>query len=172
MISFSLDHQSCTLVNLNTRAELHGEDREPAADLKLSWTTGNDLLAEFHPSLRSALFREPDANDVQPELLDEAGALSKVRFPQLGALKWDASIIGAEVVVHYGTSGKSDIVLGEATVDGFSFDLQDGGSVTCTMRVRCHPDEKQIGKLYTLIQREVEVSITPPEADEKLKEAA
>ena len=44
MISFSLDHQSVTLANLNTRAELHGEDREPAADLKLTWTAPNAIL--------------------------------------------------------------------------------------------------------------------------------
>lgn len=172
MISFSLDHQSVTLANLNTRAELHGEDREPAADLKLTWTAPNAILSEFDPDLRYALFRLPERDGDQVDLINDPDFLPIVKFPKLGSLKWGAEIVGAEVVVHFGTSGKSDVVLADCIVDGFTFELIDGGSVAVSLRVRCHPDEKQVGKLYSLIQRETEVSITPPCEDDAEQEAA
>lgn len=168
-MSFSLDRDTCKLVNFNPRAELHGEDREPAADLKLELRAENGILSEFHPSLRSALYRAADASsDLADQGMDEP-SLPTLRFPKMGALKWDLEIVGCTLTIHYGTGGKSDIVLPDATADGFSFTLHEGGMVDITFRVRCHPDEKQAGKIYTLQQREIEVTLAPPEdAQERL----
>lgn len=38
----------------------------------------------------------------------------------------------------------------------------EGGTVQLTFRVRCKPDEKQAGRIYTLQQRELEITLTPP----------
>lgn len=164
MINFSLDHQSATLAHLNVRAELHGEDPQPAAGLKFSWSTSNSVLAEFAPDLKSALFRPPNP-DEQQELLNDPAFLPHPKFPKLGGLSWSDEIVGATVTVHWGASGKGDVVLEQCTVDKFRFELVDGGSVFITIRVKCHPSEAQVGKLFSKLGCETELSIEPPAAE-------
>lgn len=171
MINFSLDHQSATLAHLNVRAELHGEDPQPAADLKFSWSTSNSVLAEFAPDLKSALFRPPNP-DEQQELINDPAFLPHPKFPKLGGLSWSDEIVGATVTVHWGASGKGDVVLEQCTVDKFRFELVDGGSVFITLRVKCHPTEAQVGKLFSKLGCETELSIEPPSEEDALKETA
>ena len=83
------------------------------------------------------------------------------------AIKNDGVIVGCTLTIHYGTGGKSDIVLPDSTADQFGFVLHDGGMVDITFRVRCHPDEKQAGKIYTLQQREIEVTLEAPSEDQE-----
>ena len=164
---FELDRKTCKLANFNPRAKLHGEDREPAADLKIELRVMNDVLAEFHPSLCSALYKAADANsDLADQGMDEP-SLSSLRFPKMSGWKWDVEIVGCTLTIHYGTGGKSDIVLPDATADNFSFMLHDGGMIDIAFRVRCHPDEKQAGKIYTLQQREIEVTLEAPSEDQE-----
>lgn len=80
--------------------------------------------------------------------------------------------MGAELTVHYGTGGKSDITLEDCTVDGFALEPMDGGTVVITFRVKCNPDEKAVGKLSTLMGGEIEFSLVPPEDADTLREAA
>lgn len=164
MIEFSLNKQSVTLEHLNVRAELHGEDPQPAADIKFSWSTGNDVLSEFHPSLKGMMFRAPDVGE-QSELIDDPNYLPHLRFPALGPLHWDGEIVGATVTIHWGSSGKGDVVLETCVVDKFRFELVEGGSVHVTLRVKCHPNEAQVGKLFSKLGCETEISIVPPAAD-------
>lgn len=78
--------QEAKLSSINARAEIHGEDRRAAFDLKFEAACTNDVLIEFHPELRQMLFKRgnPDlVDDLDPE------TLSELRFPALGTLKWD-----------------------------------------------------------------------------------
>lgn len=162
---FALERQNVVLVNFNARSEMHGEERAPAADLKLSMDAPNDVLAEFDPALKSSLYRRPDGNDSQAELLDVPGYLPKLRFPKMGGFGWDEKIVGATLTIHWGANDRSQILLTDCIVDRFAFEPADGGTVQLSFRVACHPDEKQAGKLYTLTQSSVEISLAPPNAD-------
>lgn len=51
----------------------------------------------------------------------------------------------------------------DTTVDGFVIEPMDGGSVVLSFRVKCNPDEKQVGKLSTLMGGQIEFSLVPPE---------
>lgn len=170
----ALQNQTGQFLNLNLRPEKHGDENVPGADLKLSITAPSDILAEFHPSLRSLLFRAPEADE--QDLVDqthEAPSESRLRFgSRLHVIKWDAEIVGASLTVHYGTGGKSDIALDDVTVDSFSIEPMDGGSVVLTFRVKCNPDEKAVGKLSTLMGNEIEFSLVPPEDADTLREVA
>ncbi len=161
---FNLKRQSAKLTSLNPRAEIHGEDRVPAADLKFEITAGNDALSEFHPSLRSFLFERP----AKPDLADDGQSLTDLRFKLLGPLKLGAELAGYDLRVHWGVSGHDDIAMSECEVDNFRFDCQEGGSVAISFRVIAHPAERDMGRLCSLIQREVEISLTEPGADEDL----
>ena len=157
---FSLHHVQAKLASLNPRAEIHGEDRVPACDLKFEITGSNDLLSEFHPSLKSFLYERP----AEPDLADDGKSLTQLRFKLLGSLKYAAEFVGYTLRVHWGVSGHDDIVLGDCEVDGFRFDRQDGGSVTVGYRVIAHPSERDMGRLCGMIQREIEISLLEPDA--------
>ncbi len=160
---FELTRTKMKLSSVNPRAEIHGEERKPACDLKFEVTCGNDVLIDFHPELRGMLFKK----DEQPDLVDQANpeALTALRFPRLGTLKYDWEGVGYKLTIDYGIGGKSDIVLGECQVDSMRIDPMNGGSVRLGFRVICHPESKQMGQLCELIQQDIEVSVTPPEPE-------
>lgn len=161
----NLDHQIGQFTNFNPRPEKHGPESVPGADLKISMTVSNDVLSEFHPTLKSMLFREP--NPGEEDLVDKAATgepeLNRLRFGNnVNSIRWASKIVGAEFTIHYGI-GKSDIVLTDTTVDGWEIEPMDGGSVVITFRVKCSPNEKQGGQLFTLMGGEIEFSLVPPE---------
>lgn len=174
---FSLENQTAKLTSVNPRAEIHGADRVMAADIKFEIKVSNDVLSEFDPQLKSSLYRKPDENDSQAELaISDAGYLPKLKFPQMGAIKWDKEFAGDELVVHYGVSGKDDIAFTAKSVDNFRFDCQDGGTVIVSFRVIAHPKPEDLGRLCEMIQQEVSISMIPPSpaelAEQALKAAA
>lgn len=160
----TLERQTARLTSLNLRAEKHGDENVPAADIKFSFEAPNELLSEFDPALKSSFYRKPDAQDAQAEMLDTPGYLPKLRFPKIPGIKWDAEMIGAQLTVHYGTGGKSDIVL-EVDVDSFAFDFKDGGTVSTSFRAKAKPDDKQVAKLYGLIQCDCDISLAAAAAE-------
>lgn len=170
-MQLSFARQTGTLTNLNLRAETHGDEHKTGADLTVAVTVSNDYLAEFHPTLKGAFYRAPHPSEM--DLADKANedktpALTRLVFGnRVEGLRWRQDIVGATFIVHFGTSGKSDIQLdNKVTVDGFTFTFLDGGSVKITFRVKCLPDEKQIGKLSLLIGNQIEFSLQPPATPE------
>lgn len=165
MLKLALVKEMVKVVNVNPRAELHGEEPKPACDIKLEATISNDRLAEFHPTLKSLLYvKDQD----RPDLISQADPThaTMLRFPALkGPLKWDDELIGAEVTIHYGTTEKSHIVLATCLVNDVKLEALEGGSVVVGLRVQAHPDEKQFGKLCTLVGTEIPVSIIPPQPE-------
>jgi hypothetical protein len=160
---FDLPKQKAKLASVNLRAELHGEDKKPAVDLKIEAACANDTLIHFHPELRQMLFKKVEQNEA--DLVDQADpeALTALRFAKMGALKWDQEYVGYTATIDYGLGGASDIALEDCSVDGFRFEPQQGGSVLITFRIICHPSSDDIGRLSQLIQRDIELTVTPPE---------
>ncbi|HCP79398.1 MAG: hypothetical protein CML16_03235 [Pusillimonas sp.] len=163
MLTF--DNQTGQLNNLNLRAEKHGEESVTGADLKIHINVSNDFLSEFHPTLKSSFYRKPHPGEM--DLLDQSEqepSLNRLIFGnRISGFKWDFDVVGATFIIHFGTGGKSDLVLDEATIDGFQITLMDGGTIGLTFRVKCDPDEKQIAKLAFLIGHEIEFSMEPPQ---------
>lgn len=174
---FDLSRQTGQLTNLNLRAEKHGDENVSGADIKVSIKVSNDMLSEFHSTLKSAFYRAPEPGEM--DMVDAAEAedrelpLSRLKFgSKVSALKWAEELLNVTTTVHYGTGGKSDIVLDDTTVDGFVFEFFDGGTVMITFRIKCVPDEKQIGKLASLIGNEIEFSLDQEEDAMAMGEAA
>lgn len=173
MFEMSMADQVGKFVNFNLRPEKHGDSNVPGADLKISFTSSNTMLADLHPSLKTFLFRAPEPGEM--DMVDQASdgelPLNRLRFgSSVKSIRWNHEIVGAKFVVHYGTGGKSNITLDETTIDGFVIEPMDGGSVVITFRVKCNPDETSIAKLATLMGGEIEFSMTPPH--DSLQEAA
>jgi hypothetical protein len=167
---FSAENETFKLVNVNPRVELHGEDKVPTVDIKIEATMSNDVLSVFHPSLKSAIYKKAD--DAQGELIDDPGYLPALKFPNMTPFGLTDAYKGYSLTVHYGIGGDSDIKMADCEVDHFKFAPKEGGSVTVTMRIIAHPKTDDIGKLCSLIQQEVELTLLPPEEQQELKEAA
>lgn len=160
---FELTKQKVKLSSVNPRAEIHGEERKPAFDLKFEAACCNDVLIHFHPELRQMLFKKNE----QPDLVDQSNdkeSLTALRFPKMGGIKWDWEGAGYALTVPYGIDDKSAIKLGDCKVDDFKFVPQNGGTVMLSWRTICHPKTEEVGKLCEFIQREIDITLTPPEA--------
>lgn len=168
-MQFELSEVTAHLINVNPRAELHGEDKKPAGDLKIRVDLGNDCLVFFHPQLKAFLYHyDPsvDADLVDQAKQIDATYLPHIRFPNLPALKFTNECIGATVTIHQGIPGtkKSDIVLEVCNIDNFVIEPKQGGTCTVTFRVQAHPDEQSFGKLCAVIGCPISLSIVPPPA--------
>lgn len=157
---FELESQ-VKLASVNPRAEIHGEDRVAAFDLKFEATCPNDVLIHFHPELRTMIYKKADDPDLVEQIDGEA--LTALRFPKMGVIKYEQELTGYKVEVDYGMGGDSNIVLGDCKIDGFKIAPQNGGSVGITFRVICHPESDDVGRLCEFIQREIDITVTPPE---------
>jgi hypothetical protein len=162
---FSLQKQSAKLTSINPRAEIHGEDRVPAADLKFEIRVGNDILDVFATNLKAAVYRAAEKGEGDL-LADQDGAMPVLKFPLLGPLKFGKEFVGYDAQIHYGVSGKEDIKMGDCQIDGFRFECQDGGTVIVGFRVIAHPESNDLGRLCGMIQQDVEMSLMPPEAEQ------
>ena len=171
-MQFEIDKTVATLVNLNLRAELHGEDKKTAADLKIRVDLTNDSLAMFAPTLKDALFFFDKGAD--HDLIDQAEKHDKnykphLRFDMLPSIKWADETVGAELTIYRGISDESNIKLELCTIDGFVIEPKMGGTCTITMRVQAHPDEQQVGHLAMMIGTKIEISIEVPEYQAELE---
>lgn len=166
MLRLSFEKKAAFLVDLNPRSEVHGAEREPAADVKLRVDCDSGILAEFAPALRSMLYFKDESKDAdgRNDLADQAAEAPNLRFPHLGApLKWEEEMTGATLTAHYGIDEKSDIVLKDCRVNDWKIEPREGGTVSVTFRVQCHPDEKTFGRLAMQVQNEVEITLEPQE---------
>lgn len=152
-----------TLVNVNARSELHGDERQPAGDLKLSASLANDVLDKLHPGLKRALYWLDKSREA--DLADQGSAsqedfMPHLRFPSLsGGFKWSEELSGASVSLE--APGVEPLHLSDVKVAKIEFEPKDGGTVEFGMRLQVHPDERQFGKLCTLSQVELLVTLEP-----------
>lgn len=154
MLELSLNKANATLENLNLRTEKAGDQKVPAADLKVSVPQSMDVLAHFSPTLKAFLFDEDGPKDLADGV--------RVRDPHLGyPLSRDEEMTGATVAIGYGV-GKP-ITITDCKVNGFKLTPMDGGSVVVGMRVQCRPTPEQVAKLYEMQETGIEFSLVPME---------
>ena len=157
MFSLELTNANATLDNFNSRTEKIGPDKVPAADLRITCPSDSAVLANFSPSLRSFIF---DLNGPK----DLADGVS-IRDPHMVfPLARDEEMTGATVQIAYGV-GKP-IEFTDCRINSFRITPMEGGTVVLTFRVQCRPDEKQAGKLYTLQEQAITLTLTPAELPE------
>jgi len=166
---FSIQEQTATLAHLNVRTEKHGDKPHGGADIKLSFTASNGLLAEFHPVLRANLYRAEDTPSNQDDIFvagtpgSPVESLTVRRFGDLiEGINLKHELKGATVVIGFGLGGASDIDFETVDVSNFHVDLMEGGSCNYSFRVKCSPTGEQIKKLYEVLGGEVTVTVVPP----------
>jgi hypothetical protein len=168
MPQFSLDEMTqVTISNVNIRSELHGTEHVPAVDIDVKLTASNDILSMFHGSLKSMFYGEANgASGEQPELegVPPVSSLTRLLCPYLEPISIKREHAGYELTIDHGTGGDRNIVMGQCEVNKFKVDLKEGGSVELKFRVQAAGlDEATLGKVGTLIGREVPLMLTAPE---------
>lgn len=154
----SLDKRTVTLDHVSFFTERHGEESVQGIALKFSFDSSNDILDEFAPGLKAAMYRAPEAKDAQ-QLFEEPTHLPLLRWPLVPSMKWDLVMTGRETIIAFGLGGDSDIRFAEATADKFQFTFRQGGSVGITFRVKAHPDGEQVSRLFELMGHEADIAI-------------
>lgn len=157
MFNLELEGVSATLENFNTRTEKVGDNKVPAADLKISCPRDAGVLVYFSPTLRSMLFDEKGPKDLADGV--------ELRDPHMVyPLQRDEELVGAEVDIDFGIGQPMKFT--DCKVNGFRLTPYAGGSVIVGFRVQCRPDEKQAGKLYTLQEQGITITVRPPQQQE------
>lgn len=162
-MQFSLEAAKVLLKHKNERLEKHGEDEVLVCDLDFTLEASNAVLAEFHPELRSSIYKRTES--AQGELVDDPDHLIALRIPELeGARKFAGAMHKAELVFLRGS--KKHLVFSEAKVHKFAFDCKEGGTVIVHFQAQVHPDEGQSGKLSGLLQEKLcTITLTPAEGE-------
>ncbi|WP_109477662.1 hypothetical protein [Paraburkholderia sp. C35] len=156
---FEYERQLTRISHINVGQEKHGNQDVNAMDIDLRYTTSNQVLAMFAPTLKSTLFEKEDSP--QQEVNPDAEHMTVVRHPKMGPIKWDDTYENASVTVHIGASGKADITFGDCKVRKFVIEPKQGGTVVVSYQVRCHPSDEQIGKIAGKLNQEVFVTLDP-----------
>lgn len=156
--------QQVKLASVNPRAEIHGEERKAAFDLKFEAQCPASVLAHFDPELAALLYKKPD----DPDLAEQADpdAATSPRFPKMSGFKWDYESTGNKLIIDYGLGGDSNIVLPDTKLDKFSFMPQNGGTVLVMFRAIVHPETAHVGLLCDRIQQNIDLTIEPPKPEE------
>ena len=168
---FELDQKTKSkLASINLRSERHGDDLVPAVDLKFTIDASNDILTSFDGHLKSSLYFKSAASSTSQGELDGVDPVSdqpNLRFPKLGPLRWEDERTGYTLTIDHGMGGKSDLVLESCSVNNFSITPKEGGTVELSFRVQAiHVKEKEMGRLATLVQHDLEISLTAPDIEE------
>lgn len=163
---FSLEGQTIKIKSFNPRAEQHGAEKVPAADIGIELAAPNYMLSEFGQQLRDSLYWNSGEQPNQGELIEPAVDKPNLRTPELkGPFKLNTEIVGADVTIDWGIGGKSNIELGDCEVNNFSVDPKEGGTVEISFRIQCHPSESDAGKLCGLVQQEAKMTLSPPSVE-------
>lgn len=163
---FTVEDHDAKLVNLNTRAEKHGETTKPAADIKVDMVMPHTGIACFGDSFQEFLFREPGAGESRvPDLkLDGGDKRTKVRNPEVKKLPLDVEYDGYTVVISVGLRSSKPVEMTDCRVRGFTLEALDGGAVKITFTISGYPNKDQIGSLFDWQRRDINVTLRRPKA--------
>ena len=155
----ALKQHNASLSNLNIRIERHGDERQLAADLKISLSVPGVTLNDIESGLHASMFSAPGSGD-QPDLLDP-NSLTAVKFPQMEPVRLKHAFPGYEVEI--GDGDNEPTFLADAELKKITFRPKEGGSVDLSFTISAEIESDDVAELSALLVREdVVLSITPP----------
>ena len=157
----ALKQHNASLSNLNIRIERHGDERQLAADLKLTCNVAGVVLNDIEAGLHESLFRQPGSGE-QQELLDPA-LLTAVKFPHMDPIGLSHKFPGYEAEVGNGLDDDEPLFLADLELKKITAKPLEGGSAELSFTLSGNIDADDVAQLADLLVREdVVLSITPP----------
>lgn len=158
-MAFEYERQLTKLLHINIRTEKHGDQDVTAVDLSLRYTSSNQSLVMFSPTLKSSLYEKEDTP--QEEVHPDADHLTVVKNPKMGRIKWDEKYEHARFVFHIGASGKEDVKSADAKVGKIFIDPKQGGTVVYDYQVSLYPNDADLAKMAGKLNQEVFITLDP-----------
>lgn len=164
---FTLVNERALLAHMNVRAEKHGDESEPALDIRFDLTTSNSILKKLAPGLLDALYDFDKQSDIEDDFK------RKLRFPLLGVLPWDLELPRTKLTIS--DVDGFDVVLSDGKTNKFRIEAMDGGSVKMVFRCQFSaPDEDHVASLMRVLQQDVRISlesVAPVEEPDNFQQA-
>lgn len=171
---FHLDKSNANVTNLNLRAEKHGDENQPACDVKISVDIPAERLNDIHPGLCESLYRKPGKGDQLP--LVEVGkkpepGFTVVKHPGLEPLQLKQKFPGYELTIGK-DEDEEGLFFADAEVKNFTITPHEGGTTNVKFSVGAHVDEDEIAGLLPFLRDPgAVITLTPPKAQAEQKAA-
>jgi hypothetical protein len=169
---FNLSKHVAKVIHLSIRIERHGDERKPAADVKLVVDLPAEALNDIHPGLCESLYRKPAAGD-QIALIDKKSdkGFTVVRHPSIEPLQIKQKFPGYELSINTEAQGE-DVFLADAEIKNFLIKTHEGGTATVTFTASSLIDRDDIAALLDFLEREdATVTLDPPTKQEEMPHA-
>lgn len=168
---FQLAEEQAKITSFNPRAEKHGEENVPAGDIRVQVACPNTVLDHFGKGLRPTLYRKAAAGEsYTTDVRDVPENLTQRTMPQLKPLRFEGDWPGYSATIVPGMGLTDPIELDDIKVSNFQLEPMDGGTVVVAFSMSCHPDEEQSGRLCSLIQNSVTLTLVPPKDSSQAKD--
>lgn len=145
-------------------------DDNPGAQLSFAMQLPNHELTMFDGSLKAFLYtKNASSSSGQQESLDgiepvtDLPNLSRIGA-HIGRIHWDGEFTGYTLVIDHGMGGASNIEVTDCVLSKFRIAAQEGGTVALDFMLESQDVAANVfGKLATLKNREVEITLVAPE---------
>lgn len=166
---FQLKDKEVTMT-YTPRVEKHGDANEPGCTLNIKLTGHNILLSMLDERLPSMFFIAPpvEEQDLVDQVAEEGGNLTRLRFPMLGKkFSWSYETSGYRVVIGGGFDNDGDLIFVQSDLKKFSFEIEEGGTISVNFNINCHPNTEEAGRLYDLNGSNVDLTLEPPSINDR-----
>lgn len=160
-MQFQLEDQPAKVTNYNARAERHGREEVPAADVKFETLVHSSLLDVFDKSFRPFLFRANDTAGDQAPLID-GDKLTGLDKPHLKPLESSEEYPGYRMEISSGLDLGEPLVIDEVKLGHWKFEPRKGGAVMLTFTASFKPDRVSGGVLSTSVKKAIHLTLRPP----------
>lgn len=151
-------------------------DQNPGAALTFSMELSNNALSYFDGSLKTFLYTKSAASSEAPAQQGLEGVEEISDLPNLtrsgikmGKFHWNDDLYGYSLVIDHGMGGKSNLELADCIVSNFKMEPKEGGTIVLGFLLESQDvPEKVFGKLATLKNREVHITLSAPEVTQEI----
>lgn len=156
-----LDMQMVKIEGVVLRTEEKDGELVTAVDISILVELPNTFLAEFHPSLKSSFYCRDE--NAQEDMLDGSDHLTVLKFPSFPRFPWKGTSEGYQFIGHTDIGGPSEIKLPECKINKTHLFMKQGGVFAMDCIIRAYPLQNDIGKLSTILEKEVQITLIPPD---------
>ncbi|MFM9922715.1 hypothetical protein VLK31_06975 [Variovorax sp. H27-G14] len=148
----------------------------PGVRLNVQADLPNYVLSEFDPALRNTLFQKSAAAETAKDKRQTLPGVEPISdLPNLTSLArhikkvaWSDKLSGYDVEIDHGIGGKSNLKMGDATLENFRFAAKEGGTVAAWWSIEVVDVPKLVmGELTMLKSREVPMKLLEPEVKQQ-----
>lgn len=164
---FKLDRNDAKLTRLNVRSENHGDEHRPACDVFFNVEVENTHLDLLHPEIRGLLYKKKPLDEQDLAEQGQEHDETELRFNELTKLDWEYIGMGYRMIIWSSVTDYEDVVLIDTKISKFKITCEQSGWVSIEFKVAGYPNEKDMGRLYTLLNSGVELTLEPPSAEHR-----